>query len=96
MRTNKGKEFIIREFQGVLKSESIQFQVCKNSDVNCSVVERAHRTIKNRIYKYFTYKNIYSEQQHGSLCYGHGAGESERFRHSRYTEQDAATFASAR
>jgi len=27
--------------------------------VICSVVERAHRTIRDRLYKYFTYKNKY-------------------------------------
>ena len=43
----------------MLKREGIQFQVCKNSDVKCSVVERSHRTIRDRLYKYFTYKNSY-------------------------------------
>ena len=59
MRTDKGKEFLNRNFQDILKREGIQFPVCKNPDVKCSVVQRAHRTIKNRIYKYFTYKNTY-------------------------------------
>ena len=54
VRTDKGKEFL-----AVLKREVIQFQVCKNPDVKCSIVERAHRTVKNRIYKYFTYNNTY-------------------------------------
>ena len=48
-----------REFQAVLKREGIQFQVCKNPDAKFSVVERAHRTVKSKIYKYFTYKNTY-------------------------------------
>jgi len=43
----------------VLKHDDIQFQVCKNPDVKCSVLERAHRTIRDRLYKYFTYKNTY-------------------------------------
>ena len=60
VRTDKGKEFLAREFQAVLKREGIQFQVCKNPDVKCSIVERAHRTVRNRIYKYFTYKNTYT------------------------------------
>ena len=29
----------------MLRVEGIQFQVCKNPDVKCAVVERAHRTI---------------------------------------------------
>jgi len=43
----------------MLKCEGIQFQVCRNPDVKCSVVECAHRTIRDRLYKYFTYKNNY-------------------------------------
>jgi len=43
----------------MLKREGIQFQVCRNPDVKCSVVEHAHRTIRDRLYKYFTYKNTY-------------------------------------
>jgi len=29
----------------MLKREDIHFQMCRNHDVKCSVVERAHRTI---------------------------------------------------
>ena len=56
VRIEKGKEIIAREIQGVLKREGIQFQVSKNSDVKCSIVERAHRTVKSKIYKYFKLK----------------------------------------
>ena len=38
LRTEKGKEFLNRQFQDMLKREGIQFQVCKNTDVKCSVV----------------------------------------------------------
>jgi len=43
----------------ILKRDDIQFHVCKNPDVKCSVVERAHRTIRDGLYEYFTYKNTY-------------------------------------
>jgi len=43
----------------MLCDEGIQFQVCRNPDVKCAVVERAHRTISDRLYKYFTYKNTF-------------------------------------
>jgi len=43
----------------MLKREGNQFQVCWKPDVKCSVVERAYRTISDRLYKYFTYKNTY-------------------------------------
>jgi len=35
------------------------FQVYRYPDLKCAVVERVHRTIHNRPYKYFTYKNTY-------------------------------------
>ena len=41
----------------MLKNKDIQFQVCRNPDVKCSIVERAQRTVRDKIYKYFTYSN---------------------------------------
>jgi len=57
VRTDKGKEFHNKDFQDMLREEGIQFQMCRNPDVKCAVVERAQRTIRERLYKYFTYKN---------------------------------------
>jgi len=37
----------------------IEFQVFRNRDLKRAVVERVHRTIRDRLYKYFTYKNTY-------------------------------------
>ena len=59
VRTDKGKEFLNTTFQNLLKREGIQFQVCKNPDIKCSVVERAHCIIRDKLYKYFTHKNTY-------------------------------------
>jgi len=59
VRTDKAKEFLNRHFREMLIREGIQFQVCRNPDFKCSVVERAHRTVRDRLYKYFTYKNTY-------------------------------------
>jgi len=47
----------VRTYKG--NNEGIQFQVCRNPNVKCAVVERAHRTIRDRLYKYFTYKNTF-------------------------------------
>jgi hypothetical protein len=41
----------------MLKSEGIQFQVCRNPDVKCSIVEMVQHTIREKLYKYFNYKN---------------------------------------
>jgi len=59
VRIKKGKEFLNNHFQDMLHEESFQFQFCKNPDVICAVVERAHRTIRDRIFKYFTFINSY-------------------------------------
>jgi len=56
VRTDKGKEFLNRHYREMLKREGIQFQVFRNSDVKYSVVEHAHWTNRDRLYKYFTYK----------------------------------------
>jgi hypothetical protein len=52
VRTNKGKEF----FKDMLKQEGIKFQVCRNPDVKWAVIERAHHTIRDTLYRYFTYR----------------------------------------
>jgi len=59
LRTDKGKEFLNKIFQGMLKNEGILFQVCTNPDVKCSVVERVKRTLREKFNKYFTFKNSY-------------------------------------
>jgi len=43
----------------MLRDEGTQFQVCRNPDLKCVVVERVYRSIRDRLYKYFTYKNSY-------------------------------------
>ena len=60
VRTDKGKEFLHKDFQDMLRYEGIQFEVCRNPDVICAVVEHAQRTIPDTLYKYFTYKNTFS------------------------------------
>jgi hypothetical protein len=58
-RTDKGKEFRNTQFQTLLKREGIEFKVCRNPDVKCVVMERVNRTLRDKVYKYFTYKNTY-------------------------------------
>jgi transposase InsO family protein len=59
LRTDRGKEFLNTTFQNMLQREGIEFQIYKNPDVKCSVVERVQRTIREKLNKYFTYKNTY-------------------------------------
>ena len=59
VRTEKGKEFLNGTFQTLLQKEGIQFQVCPDPNVKCAIVERSHCTIREKLYRYMTYKNSY-------------------------------------
>jgi hypothetical protein len=59
VRTDKGKEFFNASFQKLLKREGIQFQVCRKPDIKCSIVELVQRTVRDKLYRYFTHKNTY-------------------------------------
>jgi len=50
---DEGKEFYNRDVEGLLEKEEIEFFSTK-SDKKASIVERFNRTIKTRMYKYFT------------------------------------------
>ena len=59
VRTDKGKEFMNGTFQALLRKEGIQFQVCRDPNVKCAIVERSHRTVREKLYRYMSYKNTY-------------------------------------
>jgi hypothetical protein len=59
VRTDKDKEFLNKHFQDMLRDEGIEFRFFRNPDVKCAVVERVHRTISDRLFKYFTFSNSY-------------------------------------
>ena len=56
LQTDKGTEFLNRNFQSFLKEKNIHF-FTTNSKLKASVVERFNRTLKTRMWKYFTAKN---------------------------------------
>jgi hypothetical protein len=43
----------------MLKRDGIEFSACRNPGVKCIATELVHVTIRDRFYKYFTYKNTY-------------------------------------
>ena len=51
--TDKGTEFINESFQQYLKKQGIQFYTAKN-EPKTAVVERVNRTLKSKLYSYFT------------------------------------------
>ena len=60
LRTDKGTEFLNETFQQYLKKKDIQFYTA-NNEPKASVVERVNRTLKSKLYRYFTADN--------SLCF---------------------------
>ncbi|KAF8795493.1 putative uncharacterized transposon-derived like protein [Argiope bruennichi] len=56
LQTDRGKEFVNKLFQNYLKRMKIKFFVT-NNNTKASVVERFNRTLKTKMWKYFTEKN---------------------------------------
>ena len=56
LQTDDGTEFKNRVFQAFLKKQGVYFFTTKN-ETKASVVERFNRTIKSRMWKYFTSRN---------------------------------------
>ena len=59
LRTDKGKEFTNRNVQAFLKKHNIHFFSTQNS-TKAAICERFNRTIKTKLYRYFTYKNTHA------------------------------------
>lgn len=57
LQTDKGKEFIGKELQVFLKQQDINFRVTRNPDIKAAIVERFNRTLKERMWRYFTHRN---------------------------------------
>ena len=56
LQTDKGREFLNKEFQAFLEKHDIHFFTSENPETKASVVERFQRTLKSRMWKYFTYQ----------------------------------------
>lgn len=55
LQTDRGKEFVGAAFQDLLKKKDIQFRIARNPDIKAAIVERFNRTLKERMWRYFTY-----------------------------------------
>jgi hypothetical protein len=56
IRTDQGKEFVNQNFKRFIKPKDIHHFTSKNTDIKCAIVERFNRTLKGRMFKYFTSK----------------------------------------
>ena len=58
IHTDEGKEFLNKNVKGLLEKYNIELFVL-NSEMKASVVERFNRTLKEKMYRYFTAKETY-------------------------------------
>lgn len=54
LQTDQGREFNNHLIKTWLKNIGVHYFTTTNSDIKCSVVERFNRTLKNRMFRYFT------------------------------------------
>ncbi len=58
LQTDKGKEFLNTKFQQILEQNNIHHFVTQN-ETKAAMVERFNRTLKTKMFTYFTAKNTY-------------------------------------
>jgi len=59
IQTDEGKEFFNKDFKKVLEKNNVAL-FKTNSEVKASIVERFNRTLKEKMYKYFTRNKSFS------------------------------------
>jgi len=57
VQSDKGTEFLNSTFQSMLRRHDIYFYTSENEDLKAAVVERFHRTLKEKMFRYFTHAN---------------------------------------
>jgi transposase InsO family protein len=60
IKSDKGTEFVNATVQQYLKRQGVDFHTTHNPDIKRAVIERFNRTLKTKMYKYFTKNNTYS------------------------------------
>ena len=59
VQSDWGTEFMNKKFRALLQERNIHFFTSSNSDIKCAVVERVIRTLKGRLWRYFSHKNTW-------------------------------------
>ena len=57
LQTDKGSEFTNRKVQTWLKDNNVHFFTTENDDIKACLVERFNRTLKSKLWRYFTKNN---------------------------------------
>ena len=60
LQVDKGTEFVNVTLQKYLKRQEVNFHTTHNSDIKGAVIERFNKSLKTRMFKYFTKNNTYS------------------------------------
>lgn len=60
IQSDKGTEFVSKVVRDYFKSKNINYYTTNNPDIKASVVERFQRTLKMKMWRYFTHKNTYN------------------------------------
>lgn len=92
LQTDKGKEFIAHPLQTLLKENDIRFRVARNPDIKAAIVERFNRTLKERMWRYFTHKNTrryVDVLQDIVRAYNHTRHSSTRMQPATVTRENA-------
>jgi hypothetical protein len=55
LRSDKGLEFLNAKVQAVLRENNITHMVTQNEETKCAMIERFIRTLKERMYRFFTH-----------------------------------------
>ena len=56
LQTDQGLEFDNKTLKDLLKERGIRYFTTRNTETKCAVVERFNKTLRNRMFKYFTAK----------------------------------------
>jgi transposase InsO family protein len=59
IQSDKGTEFVNSTAQQYLKRQGVSFHTTHNPDIKGAIIVRFNRTLKTRMYKYYTKNNTY-------------------------------------
>jgi transposase InsO family protein len=59
LQSDKGTEFLNSTVQRFLKLQGVRFHTTHNPDIKGAIIERFNRSLKTKMYKYFTKSNTY-------------------------------------
>lgn len=93
LQTDRGKEFIGAPFQKLLKKKNIAFRAARNPDIKAAIAERFNRTLKERMWRYFTHtrkKRYIDVLQKFVYAYNHAIHSGTRMSPNEVTLENAA------